>query len=209
MFRESLAGSTSPHGQSWSRSATTPAPCSALLQRGRRAFGAQNRIAVLRIVFRRGFLVVHSAHGDARGLSGNPPHGLARCQRSGLRVASLTLLPHGLIGSCWRPCSAPPWPIFGPVQCEIWDSHQGCISVAVPKSAGEHELLVVGWVTTFLIGGATTAIAVIMAASGQSVFQIMLTFNTLMSLAYGPPALLGLVVRRTLHGLGWPHSQLD
>ena len=65
------------------------------------------------------------------------------------------------------------------------------------KSAGEHELLVVGWITTFLIGGATTAIAVIMAASGQSVFQIMLTFNTLMSLAYGPPALLGLVVRRT------------
>ena len=54
-----------------------------------------------------------------------------------------------------------------------------------------------GWVTTFLVGGATTVIAVIMAASGQSVFQIMLTFNTLMSLAYGPPALLGLVVRRT------------
>jgi hypothetical protein len=36
-----------------------------------------------------------------------------------------------------------------------------------------------------------------MAASGQSVFQVMLTFNTLMSLAYGPPALLGLAVRRT------------
>jgi hypothetical protein len=65
------------------------------------------------------------------------------------------------------------------------------------KSAGEHELLIVGWVTTLLIGGGTTAIAMIMAASGQSVFQIMLTFNTLMSLAYGPPALLGLVVRRT------------
>jgi hypothetical protein len=29
------------------------------------------------------------------------------------------------------------------------------------------------------------------------VFDIMLTFNTLISLAYGPPALLGLVVRRT------------
>src|SRR4029077_3916399 len=65
------------------------------------------------------------------------------------------------------------------------------------KSAGEHELLVVGWVTTLLIGGATTVISVIMAASGQSVFQIMLTFNTLISLAYGPPALLGLVIRRT------------
>ena len=40
-----------------------------LLQRGRRTFGAQNRIAVLRIVFRGSFLVVHSAHGDARRLS--------------------------------------------------------------------------------------------------------------------------------------------
>jgi len=36
-----------------------------------------------------------------------------------------------------------------------------------------------------------------MAASGQSVFQVMLTFNTLISLAYGPPALLGLAMRRT------------
>src|SRR5262249_48759900 len=50
---------------------------------------------------------------------------------------------------------------------------------------------------TLLIGGITTLMAAIMAASGKSVFQIMLTFNTLMSLAYGPPALLGLVVRRT------------
>jgi uncharacterized sodium:solute symporter family permease YidK len=65
------------------------------------------------------------------------------------------------------------------------------------KNAGERELLIVGWVTTFVIGGATTLIAAIMAASGKSIFQIMLTFNTLMSLAYGPPALLGLVVRRT------------
>jgi hypothetical protein len=39
--------------------------------------------------------------------------------------------------------------------------------------------------------------AAAMAASGKSVFEIMLTFNTLISLAYGPPALLGLVVRRT------------
>src|ERR1035441_3409112 len=64
------------------------------------------------------------------------------------------------------------------------------------KSAGDRELLVVGWVTTFLVGAATTVLAVIMAASGQSIFQVMLTFNTLISLAYGPPALLGLAVRR-------------
>src|SRR5437764_10642630 len=65
------------------------------------------------------------------------------------------------------------------------------------KSAGERELLMVGWLTTFLIGATTTVMAAAMAASGKSIFQIMLTFNTLMSLAYGPPALLGLVVRRT------------
>ena len=65
------------------------------------------------------------------------------------------------------------------------------------KGAGERELLAVGWIATFLIGGATTAIAMVMASSGQSVFEVMLTFNTLMSLAYGPPALLGLAVRRT------------
>jgi len=65
------------------------------------------------------------------------------------------------------------------------------------KNASEKELLLVGWLMTFLIGATTTAMAAAMAASGKSVFQIMLTFNTLMSLAYGPPALLGLVVRRT------------
>jgi len=65
------------------------------------------------------------------------------------------------------------------------------------KDAGEQELLRVGWITTFLLGGVTTAIAIVMALSGQSVFGVMLKFNTLISLAYGPPALLGLVVRRT------------
>jgi hypothetical protein len=36
-----------------------------------------------------------------------------------------------------------------------------------------------------------------MASRGASVFSVMVTFNTVMSLAYGPPALLGLVVERT------------
>ena len=67
----------------------------------------------------------------------------------------------------------------------------------VRPRASDRELLLVGWVNTLLVGGTTTVIAAAMAASGKSVFQIMLTFNTLISLAYGPPALLGLVVRRT------------
>ena len=113
-------------------------------------------------------------------------------------VASLTLLPHGLIGVMLAA-------MFSATMANL--SAQFNLKSAIltkdmyqelfRKQAGDRELLIVGWITTFLIGGASTMIAVIMAASGQSVFQVMLTFNTLMSLAYGPPALLGLIVRRT------------
>ena len=63
--------------------------------------------------------------------------------------------------------------------------------------AGERELLIVGAIMTLLVGGVTTALAVIMASRGESIFAVMMTFNTLISLSYGPPALLGLVFRRT------------
>jgi Na+/proline symporter len=127
-----------------------------------------------------------------------PRLGLPNASEAAYAVASLTVLPHGLIGVMLAA-------MFSATMANL--SAQFNVKSAIltkdvyqslfRKGAGEHELLVVGWVTTFLIGGATTVIAVIMATSGQSVFQIMLTFNTLMSLAYGPPALLGLVVRRT------------
>jgi solute:Na+ symporter, SSS family len=113
-------------------------------------------------------------------------------------VASLTLLPHGLIGVMLAAMfSATMANLSAQFNLKSAILTKDMYQVLFRKDAGEHELLVVGWITTFLIGGATTVIAVVMAASGQSVFQIMLTFNTLMSLAYGPPALLGLVVRRT------------
>ena len=67
----------------------------------------------------------------------------------------------------------------------------------VAPRAGERELLVVGWIATFGVGATMTALAMGMAAKGQSIFAVMLTFNTIISLAYGPPALLGLVVKRT------------
>jgi SSS family transporter len=123
---------------------------------------------------------------------------LPNASEAAYAVASLTLLPHGLIGVMLAA-------MFSATMANL--SAQFNLKSAIltkdvyqslfRKFAGEHELLVVGWITTFLIGGATTLIAVVMAASGQSVFQIMLKFNTLISLAYGPPALLGLVVRKT------------
>ena len=123
---------------------------------------------------------------------------LPNASEAAYAIASLTLLPHGLIGVMLAA-------MFSATMANL--SAQFNLKSAIltkdvyqslfRKFAGEHELLVVGWITTFLIGGATTLIAIVMAASGQSVFQIMLKFNTLISLAYGPPALLGLVVRKT------------
>src|SRR5438105_783879 len=113
-------------------------------------------------------------------------------------VASLSLLPHGLIGVMLAAMfSATMANLSAQFNLKSAILTKDMYQALLRKGAGDRELLVVGWITTFLIGGATIVIAVMMAASGQSVFQVMLTFNTLMSLAYGPPALLGLAVRRT------------
>lgn len=67
----------------------------------------------------------------------------------------------------------------------------------IPPPAPPGRELAIAWVSTFVVGVVIMGIALAMAAGGYSVFSAMLTFNTVMSLAYGPPALLGLVVRRT------------
>ena len=123
---------------------------------------------------------------------------LANPSEAAYAIASLTLLPHGLIGVMLAAMfSATMANLSAQFNLKSAILSKDVYQALFRQSAGEHELLVVGWITTFLVGGATTVIAAIMAGSGQSVFKIMLTFNTLISLAYGPPALLGLVVRRT------------
>ena len=116
----------------------------------------------------------------------------------GYAVASLTLLPHGLIGVMLAAMfSATMANLSAQFNFKSAILTKDVYQSLFRKNAGEQELLRVGWATTLLIGGATILVATIMAVSGQSVFQIMLKFNTLISLSYGPPALLGLVVRRT------------
>jgi SSS family solute:Na+ symporter len=113
-------------------------------------------------------------------------------------VASLTLLPHGLIGVMLAAMfSATMANLSAQFNFKSAILTKDVYQALFRRGAGERELLVVGWITTLLIGGTTTVMAAVMAMSGQSVFQVMLRFNTLISLAYGPPALLGLVVRRT------------
>lgn len=123
---------------------------------------------------------------------------MANPSEASYAVASLTLLPHGLIGIMLAA-------MFSATMANLSanfnlkaailskDVYQGVFR----KGASDRELLVAGWISTLLVGGFTTIAAIVMASTGQSIFHVMLTFNTLISLAYGPPALLGLVIRRT------------
>src|SRR5437016_5669265 len=123
---------------------------------------------------------------------------LANPSEASYAVASLTLLPHGLIGVMLAAMfSATMANLSAQFNLKSAILSKDVYQTLIRKNAGERELLAVGWINTFLVGAMTTGLATFMAASGKSVFQIMLTFNTLISLAYGPPALLGLVFRRT------------
>jgi solute:Na+ symporter, SSS family len=123
---------------------------------------------------------------------------LANPSEGAYAVASLTLLPHGLIGVMLAAMfSSTMANLSAQFNLKSAILTKDLYQALLRKNAKDRELLIVGWISTFLVGAATTIIAAVMAASGQSVFYVMLTFNTLISLAYGPPALLGLAIRRT------------
>jgi SSS family solute:Na+ symporter len=124
--------------------------------------------------------------------------GVANAHEAAYAVASLTLLPNGLVGIMLASMfSASMSSLSGLYNLFAAIISKDIYQTLFEREAGERRLLMVGWVATFGVGIAVTATAIAMAATGQSIFQMMLTFNTIMSLAYGPPALLGLVVRRT------------
>ena len=125
------------------------------------------------------------------------PH-LANPNEASYVVASLTFLPHGLIGVMLAA-------MFSATMANLsanFNLKSAILSKDIYQklfrpAATERELLVIGAVMTLLVGGLTTALAAVMAHRGESIFSVMITFNTLVSLSYGPPALLGLVFRRT------------
>jgi SSS family transporter len=67
----------------------------------------------------------------------------------------------------------------------------------IGKELSEKQNLYVGRIATFGVGTLVAIIAYVMASRQDSVFDSMLKFNTVISLAYGPPALLGLISKRT------------
>jgi Na+/proline symporter len=66
-----------------------------------------------------------------------------------------------------------------------------------PHRAGETEKLTVAWTATFAVGVAIMSIALAITKNRHSIFDAIITFNTVMSLAYNPPTLLNLVVKHT------------
>src|SRR4051795_1719350 len=97
--------------------------------------------------------------------------GLANPSEASYAVASLTLLPHGLIGVMLAAMfSATMANLSAQFNLKSAILTKDMYQALLRKGAGDRELLVVGWITTFLIGGATIVIAVMMAGSGQSVF---------------------------------------
>lgn len=112
-------------------------------------------------------------------------------------VASLTLLPHGLIGIMLAAMfSTTMANLSAMFNMEAAILTKDIYQELIRKLAGERELLIVGWVNTLLIGGVTMFIAVMLASSRKSIFEVMVTFDLLRMFSYGAPALLGLAIRR-------------
>jgi solute:Na+ symporter, SSS family len=124
--------------------------------------------------------------------------GLSNPHESSYALAALTLLPSGLVGIMLAAMlSATMSSISGLLNMHAAIISRDIFPTLFPGRAGEGERLTIAWTATFGVGVLIIGIALAMAGGGSSVFSAMVTFNTVMSLAYGPPALLGLVVRRT------------
>jgi SSS family transporter len=124
--------------------------------------------------------------------------GLHHPQETAYAVAALTLLPNGLVGIMLAAMfSATMSSLSGMLNMQAGILAKDIYQTWCAPRAGERNLLMIGWVATLVIGALVTLLAMLMAHSGGSVFQFMLTFNTIISLAYGPPALLGMLIRRT------------
>jgi solute:Na+ symporter, SSS family len=124
--------------------------------------------------------------------------GLSNPHESSYALAALTLLPSGLVGIMLAAMlSSTMSNLSGVLNMHAAIISKDIFPTLFPRRAGEAERLTVAWAATFGVGAAIIAIALTLAGGRKSVFTAMVTFNTVMSLAYGPPALLGLVVRRT------------
>jgi hypothetical protein len=76
------------------------------------------------------------------------------------------------------------------------------IQTLFAPSAGERAMLRVGRVMTVCVATTVTLLAIALACAGKSIFSVLVTFSSLMAIAYGPAALLGLLIKKTPHWSG-------
>ncbi len=139
-------------------------------------------------------LAMRALHPDLRGVW----PGLSNPHESSYALAALTLLPPGLVGIMLAAMfSSTMSSISGLLNLHASIIARDILPALSPRWASKSDSLGVGWAATLGVGTVITLVALVMAKSGRSVFSVLVEFNTVMSLAYGPPALLGLVVRRT------------
>jgi SSS family solute:Na+ symporter len=129
--------------------------------------------------------------------------GVANPHEGAYAVISLTLLPHGLIGVMLAA-------IFSACMSNVssfYNLFSAIITTdVIPKfykqKLDDKKMLYLGRITTFAIGIVVPLIALIMVLSGKSAFKLLNTFNSIISIAYGPPALIGMISKKTPHWSG-------
>ena len=124
---------------------------------------------------------------------------LANASEASYAVASLTLLPHGLIGIMLAAMfSATMASLSGMFNVKVGNPFEGHLPETVSQECRRARTAARGLDRNLITWRVDDDyLQWSWPLSGQTVFGVMLKFNTLISLAYGPPALLGLVVRRT------------
>ncbi len=128
--------------------------------------------------------------------SGTNPH------EGAYAIISIELLPHGLIGIMLAA-------IFSASMSSIsgfYNLYASVLSTDVlPRffkgPLDDKKSLLVGRLTTLFLGILVPIIALVMSVSGESSFSLLMTFNSIISIAYGPPALIGLL-KKTPHWTG-------
>jgi len=117
-------------------------------------------------------------------------------QEGAYAIISMYLLPHGLIGIMLAAIfSASMSNVSGFYNLYASILTTDVFPVLFKRKLNDKKMLLVGRLMTILIGIIVPVIALIMSISGESTFGLLIIFNSIISIAYGPPALLGLLMK--------------
>ena len=110
--------------------------------------------------------------------------GLSNPHESSYALAALTLLPPGLVGIMLAAMfSATMSSISGTLNVHASIISRDILPTLVPRWGAKSDSLAVGWAATLVTGTVMTAVALVMAKSGRSVFSVLVEFLNLKATA--------------------------